>query len=290
MIMNKITSDVAVHLELNAKIRILGPKPKHSNLQNLYIFNMYRAGSSITEVVAETLAWGSTHTHWNIVKSLDDASVGLIDHQDYTRHSVFVDDGGLSLDRIGQMGGYLYYGFREIPYEFAKRFVFTAASVIIARDPRDIGISQFSAVKRHIISGASGPNIVRLRAMVENMDLDAFLLSEGTLMFLRRITQCYAPLLRRGCPLLRYEDSVSQNGFDKSKYIVAIADSLSPYLQLRMPMTRLLDILQERVAVNRALAGHETGGKINMYRSLSEKTLAKLSDALLPQLKLYGYV
>jgi hypothetical protein len=192
------------HFEFETRVRLLGPSPQDHTLQSVYLFNMYRAGSSVTEAVAESLAWGGEHVAWNIVRDLDAMGIGMVDPKDFSRSSAFISSKGLSFDEITRCGGYLYYGFREIPKEFALRFVYTAASVIVARDPRDIAISQFAAVKKHVVSGASGQDILRLRELTAEQQLEEFLVSDSTLSFLRRITDCYEPLLKRNCRLLRY--------------------------------------------------------------------------------------
>lgn len=278
------------HIEFDAKVRIMGPLATHPNLQSVYVFNMYRAGSSVTEAVAEALAFGGNHVPWNIVRDLDGSGVGLIDHQDYSRSSVFINSSHLSLDAITQEGGYLFYGFREIPREFADRFIFTGASVLVARDLRDIGISQYAAVRKHVVAGASGGDIERLRLETAKVNLDAFLLSANTLNFLRRIARCYEPLLRRGCKLLRYEEFVTGQDFDLRGFTQAISDALSPYLSTERKMQDILANLKLRVENSPELKGHATGGKVRLYQDLPDDTLQALNAALEPELRLLGYI
>jgi hypothetical protein len=278
------------NITFDVKARIQIPIAEHPDIQSLYIFNMYRAGSSVTEAVAQSLAFGSRHTEFNPVQKLDAAGVGLIDHMDYGRHSVYIDANTLSLDMLGSLGGYLYYGFREIPRAYAERFIYTAASVIIARDPRDIAISQYSAVRKHVISGASGIDILRLREVTSETDIDEFLLSEGTIAFIKRITNCYAPLLKRGCVLLRYEEFMKLEYYDIEMFLTSVTTALGSYIQLQMPLAKVFHNLQQRIQNSKALKGHATGGMINLYRSLSPETLIKLNKALEPELKLFGYL
>lgn len=278
------------HIEFDSKVRILGPQASNPTLQSVYLFNMYRAGSSVTEAVAESLAWGGSHTPWNIVRELDNIGVNLIDPQDYSRNASYIAADRVSIDEFTRQGGYLYYGFREIPREFAERFIYTAASVIVARDPRDIGISQYSAVKKHVISGASGEDIKRLREQTGSVELEEFLLSPSTLSFLRRITQCYEPLIKRGCKLLRYEEFMTPDGFNLQDFANAVSQSLEPYLSVDRPFPAVLKNLDQRVSNSKGLKGHATGGKIRLWKSLTPNALSAINDALGPELRLFGYL
>lgn len=278
------------HIEFEARVRILGPQAHKPNLQSVYVFNMYRAGSSVTEAVAEALAWGSSHTPWNIVRELDRVGVHLIDPQDYSRSASFIASDRTCLDEMTNQGGYLFYGFREIPQSFAERFTYIAASVIVSRDPRDIGISQYAAIKRHAISGASGENIKKLREQTSAVELDEFLLSDGTLAFLRRITRCYEPLLKRGCTLLRYEEFMTFDGFDLAAYTAAVSEAIGRYLSTDRRMPDILRNLDQRIANSKGLQGHASGGQIKLWQGLSPATIKALTKALEPELRFLGYV
>ena len=279
-----------LNITFDVKARLQLPKAANPDLQSLYIFNIYRAGSSITEAIAQSLALGSLHTEFNLVQKLDAAGVGLVDHLDYSRHSVYIDAASLTLDALGSMGGYLYYGFREIPLPYAERFIYNAASVIIVRDPRDIAISQYNAVKKHVISGASGTDIARLRELTKTTGLDEFLLSEGTLAFIKRIMNCYAPLIKRGCKVLRYEEFMASGQFDSGGLLKAVAGSIGDYIQLQKSISDILANLERRIQNSDDLKGHATGGKIHLYRSLSPDISKKLESALKSELLLFGYL
>lgn len=280
--MHQITFDVKARLQM--------PVAEAPDLQSIYVFNMYRAGSSMTEAVAIALAESSDYTPYNAVQALNAVGIGLIDHQDYNRPSVFIDDAAPTLDQLGTFGGYLYFGFREIPHGYGERFRFPDASVIVVRDIRDIGISQYAAVAKHAVAGASGEDILRLREMTASQDLEQFLLSEGTIAFLRRISSCYRPLIHHGSTVLRYEEFMTPGGFDTGRFLDAVAEALAPYLQLRVSREQTMEILQARMANSKALKGHATGGRINLHLDLPKPVHTALTNALAPELDLLGYL
>ena len=272
---------------LPTQTRILFPQATHPDLQSLYIFNMYRAGSSVTEAVGETLGAASRHTSFNLVNTLSHAGVGLIDHQDHSRASVHIAPGALNV--LGDFGGYILNGFREIPQDYAETFAFPGAAVIVVRDPRDILYSQYSAVKKHAVGGSYAGDIKALRETTEQQSLQEFMLSDVSLAFIRRICRCYWPLVEKGVPVIQYESFVQPAGFDAEGLMFTIAGHFGSLIEFTVPRARAIDNLQKRIANSKSLSGHATGGRTRMYRDLPETLQRDLAKALSRELAVFGY-
>lgn len=277
----------AFGMTLPTQTRILFPQPTNPDLQSLYIFNMYRAGSSVTEAVGETLGAASRHTSFNLVNALSNAGVGLIDHQDHSRASVHIEPG--ALDVLGTLGGYILNGFREIPQAYAETFAFPGAAVIVVRDPRDIIYSQYNAVKKHMVGGAYAGDITALREQTAQQSVAEFVLSDDSLAFIRRICRCYWPLIHKGVPVIQYETFVKDTGFDAEGLMFTIADHFGPLIEFTVSRERAIDNLRKRIANSKSLSGHQTGGRTQMYRDLPEPLQASLAEALAPELEMFGY-
>lgn len=272
---------------LPAQTRLMFPQATNPDLQSLYIFNMYRAGSSVTEAVGETLGAASRHTSFNPVNALSAAGVGLIDHQDHRRASVHVEP--RALDVLGNFGGYILSGFREIPQEFGDAFAFPGAAVIVVRDPRDILYSQYNAVKKHAVSGAHAHDIMALRETTSQQSIEEFMLSDDSLAFIRRICRCYWPLIHKGVPVIQYETFVRDSGFDAEGLMFTIAGHFGPLIAFTVSRERAVDNLKQRIANSKSLRGHQTGARTRMYRDLPGGLQQTLADALSPELAMFGY-
>lgn len=272
---------------LPTQTRLLFPQATNPDLQSLYIFNMYRAGSSVTEAVGETLGAASRHTSFNLVNALSAAGVGLIDHQDHTRTSVHVEP--RALDVLGNFGGYILNGFREIPQDYGDAFAFPGAAVIVVRDPRDILYSQYNAVKKHAVGGAYADDIMALRETTSQQSMEEFMLSDDSRAFIRRICRCYWPLIHKGVPVIQYETFVKDTGFDAEGLMFAIADHFGPLIEFTVSRERATGNLQQRIANSKSLSGHQTGGRTRMYRDLPADLQQKLAEALAPELDMFGY-
>ncbi|WP_106207892.1 hypothetical protein [Aliiruegeria haliotis] len=276
------------HMEFEVKTRLLLPRSR-IHVQSLYIFNMYRAGSSLMEAIVESIAAVTPFTAYNIVRALDDAGVSLIDPVDYSRNTLFLDDAFHALDRIADLGGYIYYGFREVPHGYATRFDHVAAAVLLVRDPRDVLISQYSAVAKHVVSGAAGADIMKLREKTENMQREEFITSDESIAFARRIVNCYRPMIEKGMAVLRYEDFFEGSEFQRHRLVETVVDCLADYFPEPPDVEKIAANLEIRIENSKALRGHGTAGTHGMHRSLSRDCQEALVQHLRPELELLNY-
>lgn len=274
----------------DAKVRIPFPDVKNPDSQSVYIFNMYRAASTATTAVIRALADCTDLVQFNVADVLNEVGVALVDHSDFTRPSLFVAEEAGNLAQLGQFGGYIYSGFREIPVGYARQFIFHAASVLVVRDLRDIAISQYKIVKRHRISGAAGGNIKKLREITEQQTLDEFMVSADTIRFLKRLANCYRPVIRKGTKVLRFENYISDGAFDTGRYALDLANAMSAYIKLNTSEAEYVRRVKEQISDDRSLKGHSTGGKIGLHRQLRPETQEKLARVLNPELALLGYI
>jgi len=276
--------------EILAKGRILVPASDSPTRQSFHMFGMYRSGSSVLEIVSQALAKAAGLTPFNVAQAIDQAGLSIIDPRDYSRSQIYIDAVGSSLDNLCAHGGYIYYGFREIPIEYGKRFVFLQASTLLVRDPRDILISQFRSVNHHTTDGASGENIKILRKVVSQKSLEEFVLSRQSIQFAKRICDCYERMISRGVKVLNFEEFF---GSPKKPGIHGICnrliDSFPSYLPISVSRDQIRAHIDSLISNSKSLKGHSTGGRIGLYRELSEVTQKKLTVRLEKQLFMLGY-
>ncbi|MEL7097822.1 MAG: hypothetical protein AAGM84_03230 [Pseudomonadota bacterium] len=280
--------DEDIVIEFDARVRLRVKRPAEHK-QSLYFFNLYRAGSSVMEAVAEAIASVAGFAPLNIVQALDRNGVLLSDAQDYSRESVYLSGVEDLMDQMKAVPGCLHYGFREVPPGFSDAFDFIAAAVLLVRDPRDILYSQYSAVARHTTEGASGADIVKLRDLTAEITREAFVLDPHSIAFAQRIVECYRPMVEKGIRVLRYEDLFTDEGFSSDLLLRTVTEHLAPFLPDDFDPDAALAQLTLRIANSKALQGHATGGTYGMFRKLDAATTEQLNAALAPQLALLGY-
>ncbi|MEO8241409.1 MAG: hypothetical protein ABI832_03805 [bacterium] len=279
-----------MNLTFDTTVRIPFPQPKNLRLQSLYFFNMYRAGSSVLEAAAEAFALVTNRTLNNVTMRIYDAKIEFIDPKDYNKSSVFLADEGAPLLKICEIGGYLNYGFREVPIGFARGFSHIGASMLIVRDPRDIGISHYSAVMKHDDKNSVyGDHVRSARDLVGRKSLEEYLLSDELISFLNRISQCYGPMIARGMPVIQYEQLYLDDAFSVELMCRSIFDTFHSYDDGSWNFAAFEANTRLRIANSAGLKGHGTGGTIAMYRSLPPKVLDAYSNRLRDSLDLLGY-
>ena len=189
------------------------------------------------------------------------------------------------LMKLTRIGGYLYYGFREVPPDFAAAFRHIGASVLIVRDPRDIGISQYQAVAGHATDNRIlATQIEALREQAEGMEMGAFLLRDDNIAFLRRIAMNYRSMIQRGINVLRYEDMFLDGHLNLRLLAETLVEHLQRYLPDDFDFEAFFENVQKRIENSKALKGHATGGSIYNYMTLDpdlrDAYTAKLQDAI----------
>lgn len=283
-----------MNLTFDTQLRLNIPDPQDPGLQSLYIFNQYRAGSSVVEAAAAALAWVTGRTPNNLSSRLYDLGVSYFDPQDYCRSSVHLARDGAGLLQLCDLGGYLHYGFREVPTGFAAGFTQIAAAVLIVRDPRDIGMSHYKAVHQHSMANPlEAGHIAKLREQTASMPLEDYLLRSDTLAFLNRMALCYAPMIRAGMTVIRYEDLFDAQGFSTDRLCDLLMQRFARHCGAAPLRERRLAALKTqtvtRIANSPALKGHATGGRTGMWRDLPGPVQKTYSAGLAGSLALLGY-
>ncbi len=277
-----------LNFDLNLRLRL--PEPGDPGRQSLYVFNLYRSGSSVVEAVAVSFAEriGGLRPY-NLSSALYRLGVEYFDPENYNQSSVHLRDQA-QLMRLLELGGYLFYGFREVPYGLSEAFDRTGAAALVVRDPRDIGISHYYAVAKHATSNRIvADQMAALRAQTGSQSLEEYILTPSTLNFLNRIGQCYRPMIERGLPVLRYEDMYVDGAFDLRTLCRAFETAFEPYLPDDWDFEALIARIERAIANSDSLKGHKTGGSIRTYERLDPEVLARYTEALRPSLELLGY-
>ena len=279
-------------LEFPVTLRYLMPKAKNPDLQTLYVFNMYRAGSSVLAAVAPAVAVMSGRVHINITQDFNRFGVTIFDIENWRSSNIFLNGHGADLMQLTEMGGYLHYGYREIPSGFAEQFNSLAASVLIARDLRDIGMSHYRAIDKHTTtdSRVNKATIEGARQLKSGKNLHEYILSPELLKFLKRVGQCYKPLIEKGITIIRYEELFDEQtgNFSVPKLcarLVEAFEDFSPGLEV----SEVLDYTRRAIENSEHLKGHATSGGFGYYRNLPPDIREKYTKALSDELSLLGY-
>lgn len=280
-----------MNLLLQSEFRLRLPQPTNLSLQSFYIFNLYRAGSSVVTAVAESLARVAGRVENDVSRAFYDVGVEFFDAQDFSKSSVFLAQNGAPLLRLCEIGGYVHHGFREVPKGFAEGFTHLAAAILVVRDPRDIGISQYNAVANHVDSNRIvGDQIRRLREQIASMTLEQFLLSEDTLGFLNRIGTCYEAMIRKGMTVVQYEDLFLGGHFSTELLCERIYGHFQPYDDGSWSYDAFVEETNARIRQSPYLQGHATGGQIRMSEALPSEVKAAYTAELKDALQLLNYL
>lgn len=278
-----------MNVEFDLKLRLRLPDPADLSLQSLYFFNTYRSGSSIIVSIARSMAKYAHRTAFNLSGDLYNLGVEYFDSGNYQSSSIFLTD-STQLEKLTEFGGYLYCGFREVPLGFAEAFKPIGASVLVVRDPRDIGISQYYAAANHATDNRIlAEQIGALRKLTQEIPLETFLLRDDTIEFLNRIVQCYEPMIRNGMPVITYESMYRDGELSLRALCEALAGHMAPYLPEDWNFEAFLENAKRRIATSPALKGHKTGGSVYNYTKLDPVLLDEYTDRLKVSLALLDY-
>lgn len=266
------------------------PEARLPERQSVFAFGMYRSGSSVLEAISLALAKHSGLTPINLMGNINAAGVAIVDSQDYSRNDNFIEANADSLVSACRMGGYLHYGFREVPHEFSKKHTYIGASFLLARDPREILISQYSAVRKHATEGASGIHILKLREIIEKQNIEDFVTSPDSINFAKRIVESYRPMIAKGMRVYRYEGYFNVDGkFDIVALARSIARDFDKYLSIPDSKDALAEEVRHITMQSQGLARQVTSGKKSLLDKLPVESRNYLNEALGEQLHLLGY-
>lgn len=279
----------AMELRFDTTLRLRLPPTKWPDRQNLYVFNLYRSASSLVVEITRALGEMIGRQTVDVTHLFYSSGTALFDTGLSGNHLTYLTDAS-QLNQFGNFGGYLLSGFREVPLAYAESFGFHQAAMLIVRDPRDIGISQYHAVRKHDDRNpVSGAHILRLRQEVANESLEEFLLKDQTINFLNRIVLGYRPMIERGMPVVLYEDMFEEGAFDLQRLCASFVDHFEAYLPPDFDFGKFLALVQRRIANNKNLAQHGTGGTIYNYQALPGDVLDRYTDRLSEALAILGY-
>lgn len=279
------------HMELrfDTKLRLRLPPTRWPDKQSLYVFNLYRSASSLVVVITRALGEMIHRQTIDVTQLLYKSGTALFDTGLSGTHVSYLADGD-QLNQFGNFGGYLLSGFREVPLAYAENFGFHQAALLIVRDPRDIGISQYHAVQRHKDDNVvAGQHIKRLRKQTNELSLEQFILRDQTIDFLNRIVLNYRPMIERGMPVVLYEDFFESGVFDLPRLCATFVDHFEAYLPEDFDFEAFLELVNTKIAENDNLKGHGTGGTIYNYRGLPEAVLEEYTERLGESLAILGY-
>lgn len=275
-------------VDLPATLRLLLPKPADPTRQSVYIFGMYRSGSSVLEAVSAVMAQMSGLKMINVGRQINMNHMEIQDISAYDRDNAFLLES--ALDNLCGKGGHLYCGFREIPKSFGDNFSYNAASILLVRDPRDVLMSQYKAVQQHVIENASGEHIKKLRERTSRMSVEEYVTSKGVVDFAKRITNCYANPIRNGTRVFRFEEYATRSdGFNLNGLIGDIHGAIRGYLNIPAPLEEIQKRVATVVADSSHLKGHGTGMKTKAFKTLSDSAQETLWEKLKSELELLGY-
>jgi len=271
-------------VSLRATVDLALPDASDPSLQNIYFFNLYRSGSSVMEAVALALAAETGRAPVNIMQSLYDMGVeyDVADQRGNSR--VYLSEPS-DLDQFARFGGYLIYGFREIPQGYAEAFEHRGAAILMVRDPRDIAISHYHAIKKHSQDNlVTSKHIQGALKKAEEQSLEDYILSPDMLRFIRRICVNYAPLIRGGLKPVHYEDLFDETGFSTRLLCDAVLAETGDYLGGGIDAATLYARTQKFAEDSVALKGHATSGGTRGFMALDpdvrNELTAKLEDCL----------
>lgn len=274
-----------MNLEFDATFRVKLPETTNINAQNLFMFNMYRSGSSVIESVSETLAKASNRTGLNLTRICFSNGVELFDSRDFRKNSIFLQHDGAQLVKLCDFGGYVLFGFREVPFGFAEHFSHIGASLLVVRDPRDIGISHYYSVQNHATKNAvEKSHILELRDITARMSLEEYILSDDTIAFIRRTVLCYKSMISRGLTVWKYEDFCPSGRLDIRLFSEALLGYFKSYILPDWTVDKFSNNAKMRIANSKSLQGHSSTAAIRSYNDLAAPVraayTAKLEDAL----------
>ena len=181
--------------------------------------------------------------------------------------------------------GYIFSGFRclKVPPDL----LLGRKTVLLVRDPRDMFVSYyFSAKFGHSVppEGTVKRNLLELRAVSHQLDINEFVLSEYTTPIVVTL-RAYMNLLESSWKLYRYEDVV----FNKSDWLQDIA----AYLHIDLAKKTLCEIAR---SVDHFPSQENPNAHIrqvapgNHRKHLSRSTIAKLTESLSDVLYRFGYL
>lgn len=278
-----------VELTFDTTLRLKLPPTQWPDRQNIYVFNLYRSASSLVVLITRALSEIIGRVPIDVTQTLYNSGTALFD-TGLSGDSVSYLSDANQLNQLGNFGGYCFAGYREVPLAFAEGFQFHRAAMLIVRDPRDIGISQYHAVHSHTDANlVAGDHIRRLRAQVADVSLHDFLLSDQTTTFLRRIVMGYRPMIERGMPVVLYEDMFDDGVFNLQRMAGTFVDNYEAYLPDDFSFDAFMDLINRKIKNSKALKGHATGGSIYNYSSLPDDVLDAYTNNLAEALGVLGY-
>jgi len=266
-----------ITLSTGIKLDVPDLRTTRPDLMPRFVISIRKSGSTMVTYAARLIA--------------DELGLGFLDVGDLLFNSNISGSALWSETALNELiqPGVLYAGFRDFPLAMEKSPLFRAAPrVIFVRDPRDALVSEyFSNAFSHRIPAGVGMHtpadlMPRLRAEALQSDLANYVLMRSADFV--RTAEKFFPALRRGDPVLRYEDLI----FDKPLLISRLSTLLD--LPLPQPATaRIAKSVDLRPAVEdpHAFVRKVTPG--DHREKLSGPTITELSRRVGGVMAAFGY-
>lgn len=277
-------------LEVETKLRLNVADARELDKQSIFVFGLYRSGSSVIGVAAKEFAKSNNLVPVDVFQNLYESGVSPVDPTAEPRAPIHLADQGRGLAQLCDLPGYVFHGFREVPIGFAEAFSDPGRAIIFVRDPRDIGISHYFYSSKHTTRNRIiGKSILNLRNITSNRNLEEFLIEDYNIEFLNRICLSYKNLINLGVKVVKYEDLFVDDKFNNSKLLKILCRHFSDKCNSNFSIEQLEKNLESSIKRSVRLKSHKTSGSIELFKSLSSEKMSLYTKKLSDCLYLLGY-
>ena len=256
------------------------PAARNPTRQSVFLFNMAQMPRTTISSVANTLARSAGLTPVDIGGVFSRLKISFDDRERHNATELYLDGEDRTLDNICAHGGYLYYGFEELPMAFSQRFVYVDAAVLLTRDPRDIAVARYQTAEE----------AARARDKTLDVSVDDYVMSDEALSRVRHACDSYLTPIRHGLHLVQFEPSLRPNHrLDIAAMTEKLVKKLPKYLQNPQRKERrqgILDDVMRKRPTAATVSSHYGHG---LHQMLQPETQEALSKALEMQLLYLGY-
>lgn len=256
------------------------PAARSPTRQSVFLFNMPQMPRATVSSVAHTMARSAGLTPVDIGGIFSRLKISFDDRERHNGTELYLSGDDRTLDDICAHGGYLYFGFDELPMGFSQRFIYVDAAALLTRDPRDVIVAQYQAdqskAKSHDHPAA--------------LPLDEYVLNDRVVSRIRHVCDSYLAPIRNGLRLVQFEPCLRPNrNLDIVEMAEKLAKKLPQYLHNPQRKERRKDILEETIRRRPSVTTITEHYAHGLYESLQPETQTKLNEILEMQLLYLGY-
>ena len=250
------------------------PDAQDQTLQNLYFFNLCWSSRELVRRTAQAVAKSTGRVSVDVSSGFYSLGVEYADHGDFGSSSLHFA-APEQLVKLTQVGGYVIHGFNKLPTTFSKNFLPVGASMIVVRDPRDIGIAlHYALTGRDLLENPKNPK------KIEN-----FLLRDKLIDEVNNLVSGYASIIQRGAQVIMYEDLCADGAPSIPMMADSVLERLSQFLPNDMNFQILIDSIDEGKSTENKTekVGHSTYEPYAFTRlepSLLEEYTRRLSSSI----------